>query len=157
MSLSSNLMALTCTCEHLKASVRHSIRSTTNVTLKSSISDHMEFLQLWAIDLARLVVKLGRNLVQRPSSIYRLMPPFCPWGSMIQKSYCTSSSTGLSVVGVRPPVSRNRVIGVRSPVWNDCLAKMSVGQYKVPSKVLCTEVYLTVLVEKSGTVERWAC
>ena len=46
--------------------------------------DDIEFLKLWTVDLIKIVGKFGSNLVQHPSSIYRLIPPFCPANSIIQ-------------------------------------------------------------------------
>lgn len=101
-----------------------------------------ERIQLWAIDFIRVVGKFGPNLVQSPSSVYRLVPPFCPSASMIGKTYI-SQDNSISVTGLP------------SETWDDCLASVSVGKDERANRILATDAYFLTLVNSSGTVVVW--
>ncbi|MCJ1398252.1 hypothetical protein MMC11_001449 [Xylographa trunciseda] len=143
IALSGNLRPLITASECLKSFVRLSIRQPSRSSEKPSVREDLEDISHWATDLARLVGKFGRNLVQNPASIYRHIPPFCPQGSMIQKTYGRSSGSGLFVTGIS------------SSAWDDCLAQLSVGEERVPSKVFCTETHFMALIERTGTIVVW--
>ena len=51
----------------------------------SPFGREVAILDHWATDLVRLAIKFGRNLLAYPSSIYYLVPPFCPPESAIKK------------------------------------------------------------------------
>lgn len=72
-------------------------------------------LDSWAVDLVRLVTKFGRNLSSSPSSIFRLIPPFCPSDTALKRQFATSARSitvsGLSAAG-----------------WDDCSSTMTYQQ-----------------------------
>ena len=105
--------------------------------------EELEFLRLWTIDLIRVVGKFGRNLVESPSSIYRMIPPFCPKGSKL------SGTSG----GVRD--RSLSVAGISSSDWDDCLARLSVGDDEIVFRVLCTGPQFVTLIGSSGTLIVW--
>ncbi|KAL9603105.1 MAG: hypothetical protein Q9179_002320 [Wetmoreana sp. 5 TL-2023] len=72
----------------------------------------VSLLNTWATDLIRLVTKFGKNMADSPSSIYHLIPPFCPSETAPHK-YFVKPNRGISVVGL----SSNH--------WDDCLATIT--------------------------------
>ncbi|KAL8968114.1 MAG: hypothetical protein Q9183_002616 [Haloplaca sp. 2 TL-2023] len=65
----------------------------------SPVGRDTSLLESWAIDLVRLVTKFGKKMTDSPSSIHHLIPPFCPSGTAIHKSFWTSDR-GLCIVGL---------------------------------------------------------
>ncbi|KAL2036977.1 hypothetical protein N7G274_010262 [Stereocaulon virgatum] len=66
-------------------------------------------LNSWATDLVRLAIKFGRNLAACPSSIFSLIPPFCPPSTAPRKQFCISACT-------------ITVSGLRAETWDDCIS-----------------------------------
>ena len=148
IALSRNLRYLTRSARYLKAyAKRRSRRPNLNssdalLTLKDPESDDLSSINIWAIDFIRIVGKFGPNLIQSPSSVYRLVPPFCPRASMIGSVYGTQERS-ISVTGLL------------SEGWDDCLATVSVGKEEAASQVLATDTFFLTLVSSSGTVIIW--
>jgi WD40 repeat protein len=67
-------------------------------------------LDSWATDLVRLVAKFGKNLTADPSSIFHLIPPFCPSDSAPRKQFASSDVRSISV------------LGLSAKSWDDCLS-----------------------------------
>lgn len=110
------------------------------LSLRDSDSDDSTNIHLWAIDFVRIVGKFGPNLMQSPSSVYRLVPPFCPRASMIGTTYC-------------PQEGSISVTGLLSEGWDDCLASVSTGK-EAATKVLAADAFFLTLIS-SGTVIVW--
>lgn len=148
VALSRNLRYLTRSAQFLKAyAKRKSRRPKLNdvgspMTLKDPDSDESRKMLLWAIDFIRIVGKFGPNLIESPSSVYRLIPPFCPRSSMIGTVY-GSQDGSISVTGLP------------SQGWDDCLASVSVGKAEAASQVLATDAYFLTLINSSGTIIVW--
>ena len=117
--------------------------------LKMPIEDDAKSILPWATDFIRIAGKFGPNLIQRPSAIYRLVPPFCPCESMVGMVYGSGENSrpidekALSVKGLPPDK------------WDDCLATVTVGEAVTASKVLATDSYLLTLISSNGTVVVW--
>lgn len=75
----------------------------------SPFGREVALLDSWATDLVRLVTKFGKHLSSSPSSIFHLIPPFCPPESAPKKQFNTSSR-GIAV------------LGLSATTWDDCLA-----------------------------------
>lgn len=102
------------------------------------------FLHEWATDLTRLVARFGANLTQSPSAIHRHVPPFCPEGSIVRKTYYREENPLITVTGV----SNND--------WDDNLARLAVGhENETATKVRCAGVYVFTLIPSGGTVIVW--
>ena len=133
--------------QNLKAFVRkrsRRVRRSLNIANLSDANDEsMDLIKQWAIDLIRIVGKFGTNLSENPSSIYRLVPPFCPKGSQVWQNYGRFRGNALSVDGVS------------SSCWDDCLARLNVGEDETASKVLCTGPLFVTLIGSSGTLIVW--
>ncbi|MCJ1409768.1 hypothetical protein MMC19_003851 [Ptychographa xylographoides] len=135
-----NLRILTRSAQYLKLYVRESNSSPSSYIKISLAREDAKFLRLWAEDLIRVVGKYGLNLYQVPSCIYHVIPPLCPRESMIYKTYAQATGIALSVAGLS------------SQIWDDNLARLSIGEGKNISKVISTETYIVCLVDNGGVV-----
>lgn len=149
IALSGNLRYLIRSAQHLKAFSKRMLRKASSnpasklLSLHESSENEAKSIQMWANDFIRIVGKFGVNLVQSPSSIYRLVVPFCPRDSMIGTLHNNANDNKLSVAGLR-------LNG-----WDDCLAGVSVGQDQLASKVLATDTHFITLINSSGTIIVW--
>ncbi|KAM0334212.1 hypothetical protein ACHAQA_001233 [Verticillium albo-atrum] len=75
-------------------------------------SKQSDVLGSWGNDLLHLITRFGRRLLQSPSSIYHLIPPFCPPASIIRKQFAVPNR-GLSVHGIG------------GTNWNECLTTIT--------------------------------
>ncbi|MCJ1244025.1 hypothetical protein MMC30_001222 [Trapelia coarctata] len=75
----------------------------------SPFGKEVAILDSWSTDLARLVTKFGNYLSTSPSSIYYLIPPFCPPDTAPRKQFGTSPR-GITV------------LGLSATTWDDCLS-----------------------------------
>ena len=96
----------------------------------SPLGKEVALLDTWSTDLIRLVTKFGRNLLASPSSIFTLIPPFCPSESCIKKQFA-GSLRGISVNGLS------------EKTWDDCLSALYYHQERT-SAVACSENYFVV-------------
>jgi hypothetical protein len=62
------------------------------------LHENLQNLKIWCVDFIKLVGNFGSNLAQKPSAIYRLVPPFCPKNSMLSKKQMAPSLGGLQVI-----------------------------------------------------------
>lgn len=149
IALSGNLHDLICSAQYLKAFAKRMLTKSSSNTvnspcsLKESPEHNAKSIQMWANDFIRIVGKFSVNLTQSPSSVHRLVVPFCPPSSMIGKTYSNTKDGTLSITGLN------------SSGWDDCLACVSVGQDQLASKVLASDVYFVVLISIGGTIIIW--
>ena len=149
IALSGNLRYLTRSAQYLKAysekrfSGSNLDANDVLLSLREPLKDDAKMIVPWANDFIRVVGKFGKNLTQSPSSIYRLIPPFCPRQSMIATTYATSDGKSLSLAGLA------------SERWDDCLASVTVGENEIASRVLATDAYFITLTSSSGVVIVW--
>lgn len=99
-------------------------------------------LELWAVDLLKLVGKFGATLLEDPTSIYSYIPPFCPHNSQIYKLQRRSPGL-LSVEGLS-----------NNDEWDDLLARLSVGSEHEASTIACSGRFLAVLTS-DGKIILW--
>lgn len=72
----------------------------------------IELLESWATDLVRLVMKFGGDLESYPSSIFHLVPSFCPPTTAPRKQF---GSAARSIT----------VCGLRAQTWDECLSTVA--------------------------------
>lgn len=99
-----------------------------DANLKSS--NDMMLLQSWATDLVQLVMKFGRNLAASPSTIFDLIPPFCPPVSAIWRQF------GCTTRGIK-------ICGLRAESWDDCLSTI-VNPHEQFSSLACSKSFFAV-------------
>ena len=90
----------------------YSRRRTRNV---APFEQNVRLVKAWSIDLVRIATKFGKNLLSYPSSVYHLIPPFCPSESAIKKQFANSARS----------ISVN---GLSAAVWDDCLSTIIFQQ-----------------------------
>lgn len=73
----------------------------------SPLGKDVALLNSWATDLLRLVTKFGKDLLSSPSSIFHLIPPFCPQESAPRTNFA-ASTRGITV------------LGLSASDWDDC-------------------------------------
>ncbi|GAB1318190.1 NACHT and WD domain-containing protein, variant [Madurella fahalii] len=150
ISLSGNLRYLIRSAQFLKAYVKRHLlarpsEDSNHALLLQTLPEHdVEWIQNWATDIIRVVGKFGSSLIHDPPSVYRQLPPFCPKDSMIGKSF--GSSTNQESI---------TVTGLKSDMWDDCLASVSVSKDDYVSQVLATETYFVTLVSSGGVIVVW--
>lgn len=114
-----NLSDLTQTASSLKLYLQRRMQYT------APIDKEIQFAESWVIDLQRIPTKFGDNLVMCPSSIYWLIPPFCPAFSAIGSCF-------------RSPLKGIQVKGLTDSGWDDRLSCISKDDSQV-SSVACGE------------------
>lgn len=142
LALLGDLKSLMKTAQYLKTFIKASGKIRSETKQPEIPGDDIETLRLWTLDLIKLVGKFGSNLIQHPSSIYKLIPPFCPANSVIRRSLSYGHG-GLSVVGVS------------FPDWDDCQAQLSVGTDELGSKVFATSEVFAALVPQAKCLVVW--
>ncbi|OBT59061.1 hypothetical protein VE04_00973 [Pseudogymnoascus sp. 24MN13] len=75
----------------------------------SLLGQDVATINSWSSDLIRLATKFGSSLTASPSSIFNLIPPFCPPESAIRRQF-GNSPRDISVVGLS------------ATAWDDCLS-----------------------------------
>lgn len=94
------------------------------------LGKEISLLDSWSIDLVRLVTKFGSNLIASPTSIFHLIPPFCPPESAPRK-YFASNTRGIAV------------LGLSATTWGDCLSTISHAQEKLTA-LACSDKYFAI-------------
>lgn len=99
----------------------------------------LESLDLWIVDLVKVVGKFSRHLLFEPVAIYKLVPPFCPEKSVIHRQF------------YRPRSAEITVSGVFNITWDDNLAKIKLPNAEQAWKIACTGSCVAVL-GSAGTI-----
>lgn len=89
----------------------------------SLIGRDVQIVSSWSSDLIRIVAKFGQNLLLSPSSIYQLIPSFCPPDSAPHRQF-GNQPRGISVTGPS------------ADGWDDCLSCITYGSDRT-SAVAC--------------------
>ena len=109
------------TMVHASKIIIHFVQRRRKVDASETLLPHrlkdLDWLETWAADLIRIVGKSGSILSEEPGSIYKLIPPFCPQESAIYRLAGVDCS----------PLSLS-VKGYKDIIWDDRLAKISLGQ-----------------------------
>lgn len=142
LALLRDLRALIRTAQYLKSFIRGREKMLTENIPETFQRDDIEFLKLWAIDLIKIVGNFGSYLVQYPSSIYKLIPPFCPTNSILRKTFGHGYGTLL-------------VTGISSADWGDCHARLSVGADETATRVITTSEVFAALVPQAHSLVIW--
>lgn len=106
----------------------------------SPLNNQVQIVDSWSTDLSRVATKFGSALLQDPSSIFFMIPPFCPLDSAIYKQFAKRQGPlGLSVVGHK------------ENAWDDCVASVNFGERSIAAAVSCGENLIAVGME-SGDI-----
>ncbi|KAF2475144.1 putative vegetative incompatibility protein HET-E-1 [Lindgomyces ingoldianus] len=143
IALSKDLRIMSQAAQHLKIYVKRKAQLSSRRPLKNLSMNRDGELKQWANDIIRVVSRFGSSLAGYPTSIYRLVVPFCPKDSIISRTFLHSNSSGLRVTGL----SYNN--------WSDCLAKLVMGENQAALKILCKDNFILTLVGIDGTIIVW--
>lgn len=102
----------------------------------------MDVMERWATDLVKIVGKFGNSLGRNPDAIYKLIPPFCPEGSIIYQQFGRKESKALYVSGFT------------AGAWDDSLACFSLEHGVVASAILAAGSRIVILtnIRKSSHI-----
>lgn len=106
----------------------------------SPLSNQVQIVDSWSTDLSRIATNFGSALLQDPSSIYFIIPPFCPLSSAIFRQFAK-----------RPGPSGLSVVGHKENAWDDCVASLNFGEDSIAAAVSCGENLIAVGME-SGDI-----
>lgn len=84
----------------------------------------------WANDLPHLVTRFGKQLISMPSSIHRLIPPFCPAGSVVREQF--NAIRGMSVHGVQ------------AQEWDECISTIPYHKPERPTAIVASSESIAV-------------
>ncbi|KAL9121836.1 MAG: hypothetical protein Q9187_001611 [Circinaria calcarea] len=103
----------------------------------------LETVERWATDLVKLLGKFGSSLFENPSSIYKLVPHFCPRSSAVNRQFAKETARG----GLN-------ITGVTNTSWDDSMARLSVGHGEEAQKVVASGRHFAVLTF-NGIIVLW--
>lgn len=143
VGLSRNLRILTQAAQYLKEYIERRASTISERQPTKIVLARDDELDHWANDLIRVVGRFGNNVAESPSSIHKYVVPFCPQDSIISRSF---SHVGHSTF---------LVTGISSRYWDDCLARLTMGENQAASRILCKDTFFATLVGIDGTLIIW--
>lgn len=96
----------------------------------SPLGRDVAILDSWSVDLPRLTTKFGQNLLTSPSSVFQLIPPFCPPQSAPRKQFA-ASTRGIAV------------LGLSATDWDDCMSTIVDAEERFLS-LACSDAYFAI-------------
>lgn len=102
----------------------------------------VKLLDLWVVDLVKLVGKFGRQLLADPGIVYGIVPALCPSETAIHKQFYSLNRSAITVHD-----------GVRS-LWNDHLGRVSMGKDASAWNLCCASNMIAALAS-SSIVHLW--
>ncbi|RDW59059.1 hypothetical protein BP5796_11983 [Coleophoma crateriformis] len=94
-------------------------------------------LELWAADFVKVHARFGECLLEHPTSIYKLITPFCPADSLISKLHARTNG--------EDQLSQIVVTGSTKGGWGDCLTTHVIEREYRSCMIVCTGLYFAVL------------
>ena len=141
---------LLATLDHLRTLIHASQSLTSYLGKQTKVDAQMnpmthplqekELLELWAIDLVKVVGKFGVQLVKYPKAIQTLVPALSPSSAIIHQQF-----------GRNKALESMTVSGFSCQRWDDCLSKFSVGRDCHPLRIVCMDRYFAILTS-DGTL-----
>ncbi|TVY14338.1 Vegetative incompatibility protein HET-E-1 [Lachnellula arida] len=111
----------------------------------SPLGKHVQLVDVWASDLIRLVSQFGKNLIESPSVIFWLIPPFCPPMTAIGNR-SESASHGITINGLS------------SQVWSDRISCIHYRDLQTRAVACAHSTFAVSLSDKSiNTYSRSTC
>lgn len=143
VGLSKNLRILTQAAQYFKKYIKRRASTLSKRLPTNLVMARDDELRQWANDLIRVVGRFGNNVAESPSSIYKYVIPFCPKDSIIYRTFGHVGHSTFSVTGLS------------STDWDDCLARLTMGEDQTASKLLCKDTLFATLVGIDGTLIVW--
>jgi len=110
--------------------------------LQSHAKDHsptgksVDLANAWESDLVHLVAQFGKNLIESPSAIFWLIPPFCPPMTAI-RSQQLPVSNGVSIKGLK------------SLTWSDRISCIQYRELQAKAVACASSTFAVGLSDKS--------
>lgn len=133
IAMCGNLSQITRTAKDMRAFLN------ARAKYRSPIGQQVQRLDMWATDIARIVAKFGGKLVNTPSAIYYLIPPFCPTESAIAAQF-GAPSRGIALAGLS------------NTDWDDRLCCVSYGNKQAVAIGYAEKHLAIALSDKSVTL-----
>lgn len=95
----------------------------------------LDLIETWATEFRKILRKFGANLKESPTSIYHLIQPFCPKQSLLYRHLDQRGSLPQSL----------SVEGITKTLWDDSLAKISLGSEARAAMIVCSGDHFAVL------------
>ncbi len=95
------------------------------------ISD-LKLLEVWCLDLLKVVGKFGDHLLQDPSAIYNIVPQLCPQNSALYQQFAKSTLSHVSVSGLS------------ILEWDDLSSRLMIDSSQQASIIRCSACYLAI-------------
>ncbi|KAG6988859.1 hypothetical protein G7Y79_00069g096510 [Physcia stellaris] len=92
--------------------VNHSRKSNSKENPLLHRGADLDVLELWAVDLVKMIGKFSRQISSDPTIIYNLIPALCPKYSIVHQQFHQQDPTEISIKGLS------------DTHWNDNLAKL---------------------------------
>ena len=115
-------------------------------TLDASVAPNLrpiqtlEVLDLWAVDLVKIVGRFGQKLLDMPDTIFKFIPQFCPQESITHRQFGKRSAFTVSFSGGS------------NTAWDDSLAKLFVGADAQALAIKCAGNCFAVLTTANKIV-----
>ena len=100
----------------------------------------LEVIELWALDLMKIVGKFGGHLLQSPESISKILPQLCPTKSVLHRQF-----GGKAQLTIR---------GLSNVNWDDSLARILVGTQIEAYAVTSSSLFIAV-ADDQGSISLW--
>lgn len=102
----------------------------------------LELLDLWSVDLIKIVGKFGRYLQSTPMVIYNVIPALCPPASIISRQFYEKKSALI------------KLEGIEDAEWTDHLGRFNLPDGAEALEIVCAAKTLAVL-SSNDTVFIW--
>jgi WD40 repeat protein len=102
----------------------------------------LDLIDLWILDLVKVVGKFNRHLLLKPLAIYKLVPLFCPSRSALHQQFCESYSPHVSIAGIA------------NDSWSDNFARVVLPNSDQAWQIICAGRHVAVL-GSTGTIYIW--
>lgn len=80
----------------------------------------VDILERWSVDLMKILAKFGKAMLEKPLSIYKIIPAICPMKSIIYEQFHQTNSVEISIPG-------NNLTA-----WNDNLVRLFLPEGQRP-------------------------
>jgi WD40 repeat protein len=103
----------------------------------------LDLIDLWTLDLVKVVGKFNRHLLFKPLAIYKLVPLFCPSRSALHQQFRESYSARVSMSGIV------------NDSWSDNFARVVLPNSDRGLQITCAGRHVAVL-GSTGTISIWS-
>ena len=137
LAMQNQLVLLEQASRSLSAFVERKRSLSTNEALEPQAREALDLINLWSLDLVKLLGRFGQNLLDTPESIFKYIPQFCPQVSRISRQFGQDSTFRVSISGEA------------NAMWDDNLTKIPLGAGSGAVDISCSNRYVAILATTS--------